>query len=142
MNTNWQFSLFQCDFNFCRIKTSNINLVCIYYAMDQTKKCIIFVLAFVINSSLTQKCNYAILFLEPMLYTTLNNGICPYTFCFYAFKISYQILVLKTYWCIMLDICIKTIHDIGITLSTVNSEIENCVLMEMHRMITLLLEAI
>ena len=136
MNINWQFSLFQCDFNFCRIKTSNINLVCIYYAMDQTKKCIRFVLAFVINSSQTQKCKYAILFLELMVYSTLHKFIGPYTICFYAFKIAYRMS-----W-EMLNICIKTIHDTGVTLSTVNLEIENCVLMEMHRMITLLLEAI
>ena len=57
---------------------------------------------------------------------------------------SYEMLVSKTYCLIyiVLNICIKTIHDTGVTLSTVNLEMENCILMEMHRMITLLLEAI
>ena len=98
MNINWQFSLFQCDFNLCWIKTSNINLVCIYYAMDQTKKCTRFVLAFVINGSQTQKCKYAILFLELMVYSTLHNFIGPYTICFYTFKMSYEIIDSKTYY--------------------------------------------
>ena len=61
-------------------------------------------------------------------YSSNDNG--PYTICVYAFKMSYQMLVSKTYdWsirCIMLNICSKTIHDTGVNLSTVNLEIENC----------------
>ena len=94
--------------------------------MDQAKKCIRFVLAFVINSSQTQKCNYAILFLEQMLYTTRQMIMAPILFAFTPSNV-YQMLVSKTYIrCIMLNICIKTIHDTGVTLSTVNLEIENC----------------
>ena len=55
-------------------------------------------------------------------YSSNDNG--PYTICVYAFKMSYQMLVSKTYK--ILNICIKTIHDTGVTLSTVNLEIENC----------------
>ena len=125
MNINWQFSLFQCDFNFCRIKTSNINLVCIYYSMDQAKKCIRFVLAFVINSSQTQKCNYAILFLEQMLYTTRQMIMAPMLFEFTPSKFHIKCQFQKRI-CKMLNICIETIHDTGVNLSTVNLEIENC----------------
>ena len=94
--------------------------------MDQAKKCIRFVLAFVINSSQTQKCNYAILFLEQMLYTTRQMIMALYYLRLrlqnVISNVSFKnVLVIK-----MLNICIKTIHDIGLTLSTVNLEIENC----------------
>ena len=108
--------------------------------MDQAKKCIRFVLAFVINSSQTQKCNYAILFLEQMLYTTRQMIMAPILFAFTPLKSLIKCQFQKRIK--ILNICIKTIHNTGVTLSTVNLEIENSVLMEMHRMITLLLEAI